>query len=69
MTEYRLDEMSVKDLLALRDQVDSAIRACIARSRAEATAKPVGSENVFDLERERDAWTARKVINGGRSPA
>lgn len=66
LTEFRLDEMSVKDLLALRDRVDGAIRAAIARSRMETVNKPVATENVVDLERERDAWAARKAINGGR---
>lgn len=66
LTEFRLDEMSVKDLLALRDRVDGAIRAAIARSRMETVNKPAVTENVVDLERERDAWAARKAINGNR---
>lgn len=58
-----LATMSVKELRALRARVDDAIRAQIAKSRAEFQAKtlPVDpAAQPIDLERERDLWKARR---------
>ena len=64
--DAELEMMSVKELQDLRDSVDEAIRTAIRQARPElkaATAPP----KMIDLERERDAWKARSVINGVRS--
>lgn len=53
----QLDGLSVKELQALRSEVDNAIRAAI-RAKNQAATKPPAAELV-DLERERDAWKAR----------
>ncbi len=64
MTDADLENLTVQDLRELRARVDDAIRAQIARSRPSAmmsgasVAAPAPS--VIDLERERDAWQARR---------
>jgi hypothetical protein len=64
MTDADLENLTVQDLRELRARVDDAIRAQIARSRptpmmsAATLAAPAPS--VIDLERERDAWQARR---------
>lgn len=60
--------MTVTELRDLRDRVDTAIRSAIARSRIErqqvlAPAAP-SAASIIDLERERDAWKARKAVTG-----
>jgi hypothetical protein len=63
MNNSDLESMTVSELMALRDRVDEAIRAEIARDRlSRAARKPDGggAPSVVDLERERDAWAARR---------
>ncbi len=64
MTDADLENLTVQDLRDLRARVDDAIRAQIARSRPTAMATVPGASaappSVVDLERERDAWQARR---------
>ena len=61
MTDAELEAMSVKDLRELRDLVDAAIRAHIAKLRSPlSTGGAAPAHMTIDLERERDAWQARK---------
>lgn len=63
MDECDLESMTVQELIELRNRVDEAIRAEIARDRrAREARKTVPGEvaPVIDLERERDAWAARR---------
>jgi hypothetical protein len=62
MTDAELENMTVEDLRALRDKVDDAIRAQIAKSRSASAPHASGAPapTVIDLERERDAWQARR---------
>ena len=59
----QLDQLSVKELQELREQVHTAIRAAI-RQRAEEKAKvatPVAKVPAkVDMAAERDAWMAAK---------
>ena len=55
-----LDDLSVRELRALKDAVDSAIRAAIARDRVARSVPEPSSQPVVDLERERDAWKAAR---------
>lgn len=65
MQQSELEQMTSKDLRALKDRIDIAIRAAIARSRAPAAAVPAAAAApTIDLERERDAWQARKRAGG-----
>lgn len=64
MQQSELEQMTSKDLRALKDRIDIAIRAAIARSRAPAAAAPAAAAPTIDLERERDAWQARKRAGG-----
>lgn len=64
MQQSELEQMTSKDLRALKDRIDIAIRAAIARSRAPAAAVPAAAAPTIDLERERDAWQARKRAGG-----
>lgn len=63
-TDTELRNMSVEDLRALKERVDAAIRAHIARSRqAQQSSSPEHKAEALpniDLERERDAWQARR---------
>jgi len=56
--------MSVRELRALRESVNEAIKSAMVRERSELKAKLEGRKpidlNEIDLERERDAWMARK---------
>ena len=54
-----LNNMTVVELRELRERIDIAIRAAIARSRVKVEAQPAAPPQI-DLERERDAWTARR---------
>lgn len=58
MNDAELGKLTVKELRDLRDRVDNAIRASIARSRhsAQNPASASGAPTTMDLERERDAW-------------
>ncbi len=64
MTDSDLETLTVQDLRELRARVDDAIRAQIARSRPTAMTSTAGlaapAPSVIDLERERDAWQARR---------
>lgn len=64
MTDADLENLTVQDLRDLRARVDDAIRAQIARSRPTAMATASGASapapSIIDLERERDAWQARR---------
>ncbi len=63
MDDRDLEILTVQELLALRDRVDGAIRAEIAKDRlARETRAPAPDDapQVIDLERERDAWAARR---------
>lgn len=64
MTDADLENLTVQDLRELRARVDDAIRAQIARSRpttmATASGATVAAPSIIDLERERDAWQARR---------
>jgi|LNFM01.1.fsa_nt_gb hypothetical protein len=65
MTDADLESLTVQDLRELRGRVDDAIRAQIARSRPTTTMVTASSSgapapSVIDLERERDAWQARR---------
>jgi len=66
MDQSELEQMSVKDLCALKDRVDDAIRAEIAKqrlAREQVTIKPSEEAvQLIDLERERDAWAARRKV-------
>lgn len=56
-----LERLPLKDLKALRGRIDEAIRAAIAKSRpVVVAAQPAGDAPKLDLEREREAWEARK---------
>jgi hypothetical protein len=61
----KLEDMTMAELRALKDAVDNAIRAAIARDRVERTqrAAPGAAVQPVDLERERDAWTAARKAN------
>lgn len=63
MKQSELERMSSKELRSLKDRIDAAIRASIARSRAPVAAEPAQPPTI-DLERERDAWQARKKAGG-----
>lgn len=65
MTSAELERMSLKELRLLKDRIDGAIRGAIARSRAPATAPADAAAPKIDLERERDAWKARRAASGG----
>lgn len=64
MTDADLESLTVQDLRELRARVDDAIRAQIARSRpttmASTASLAAAAPSVVDLERERDAWQARR---------
>lgn len=64
MTDADLESLTVQDLRELRARVDDAIRAQIARSRpaamVSAASLAAAAPSVVDLERERDAWQARR---------
>lgn len=64
MEQSELEQMSVKDLRALKDRIDDAIRSEIAKqrmAREQNTVKPAEeAAPLIDLERERDAWAARR---------
>lgn len=65
MQQSDLEQMSTKELKALKDRIDLAIRAAIARSRAPASAAATSEPlPTMDLERERDAWQARRKAGG-----
>ena len=61
-----LDDLTMSELRTLKDAVDAAIRAAIAKDRVEREQRTSGAQPAagpVDLERERDAWTAaRKLI-------
>lgn len=66
MTSAELERMSLKELRLLKDRIDSAIRAAITRSRsAPASPQAEAAAPKIDLERERDAWQARRAVSGG----
>lgn len=66
MTDAELGSMSVRDLRDLKQRVDDAIRSQIAKSRVAspmagpATVGGGAPPSIVDLERERDAWQARR---------
>ncbi len=63
MDDRDLEYLTVPELLALRDRVDEAIRAEIAKDRVSRETRRPGPDDappVIDLERERDAWAARR---------
>lgn len=66
MTSAELERMSLRELRLLKDRIDGAIRGAIARSRAPAPAAPATEAPApkIDLERERDAWKARRAASG-----
>ena len=65
MSDAELAGMSVDELRALKDKVDEAIRASIRRSRpSPVPVTSVEPHETIDLEQERDAWKARKVVGG-----
>ena len=62
MTDEELDKLSYRELLLLKERIELVIRAAI---RAKLAAKAITSTNTeanpnLDLERERDAWLARR---------
>lgn len=64
MDDAELNRMSLRELLELQAELHAGIRAAIRAKRlgvpmpASAGAGPAGQS--LDLERERDAWLARK---------
>jgi hypothetical protein len=57
-----LDTMSVRELMELQADIQAAVKAAIRQQneqRAMAAAPPAANK-VVDLERERDAWLARR---------
>ncbi len=64
MSDVELAGMSVEELRALKDQVDDAIRVAIRRSRPSPVPATAVAVPTIDLEQERDAWKARKVVGG-----
>ncbi|MDZ4842893.1 MAG: hypothetical protein SH859_12255 [Hyphomicrobium aestuarii] len=58
-----LDTLSVRELTELQEQVQNAIRLLIRQQnelRAAAKLAPVAKPVTIDLERERDAWLAKR---------
>jgi len=51
--------MSLRQLRALKDEVDQAIRAAIRKKQSAALPSPVAAKST-DLESERDAWLAKR---------
>ena len=62
MDDFQLEDMTVKELRQLKERVDTAIRAAIAKSRIQSQPK-LDDRPTTDLERERQAWEARKKID------
>lgn len=64
MYDCDLDSMTVQELKELRDRIDNAIRAEIAKDRVQRESRKLPAEAApppaIDLERERDAWAARR---------
>ena len=63
MDDLQLEELSVKELLVLKENVDAAIRAAIRRRtelKAAATGPIATAPVKVDLESERDAWMAAR---------
>lgn len=69
--DSRLEQLSVKELRQLSEDIKDAVRAAIRRSREEkergrAPIVAVSTEDQvpkpFSLEAERDAWLARKRV-------
>lgn len=59
MDDAQLNQLTVKELQVLKDQVDAAIRAAIRKKLSAKTPAPKKIEKI-DLERERDAWLLAK---------
>lgn len=66
MDDSELAKLTVKELRALNERIELAIRAAIrakqADKRATGVAHPAvaAAPTVIDLERERDAWLASR---------
>ena len=60
--DTQLDQLTVKQLHALKDAIEVAIRAQIRakRSPQAATAAVAASPPKMDIERERDAWLSAR---------
>lgn len=62
VTDFNLESLSVRELMELQDAIKLAVRG-ILRQQNERRAAPVTAASrplAVDLERERDAWLARK---------
>jgi hypothetical protein len=60
MEGAELDQMTTVELRALKDRIDTAIRAAIAKRRIEKSGVAERPMGVVDLEKDRDAWMARR---------
>ena len=63
MNDAKLELLSVKELRELRANIDVAIRSRIARDRLERAPK-IEVTKPIDLERDAEAWKARRMISG-----
>ena len=66
MDDVQLEMMTAKELRELRSNIDAAIRSKIANNRVERSPK-IEAVKTIDLERDANAWKARRMINGSRS--
>lgn len=71
LDKLQLDQMSLSDLRELKSEIEDAIRAIIRSNNAKVAnpaATPVAQAAAppsrVDLERERDAWMAKKMSAG-----
>jgi hypothetical protein len=61
VTNAELDKLTVKELRALNEQIEVAIRAAIRAKRTGVNgAHAAPAEKAIDLEKERDAWLAAR---------
>jgi hypothetical protein len=63
VNDVQLEMMSVKQLRELRTTIEAAIRAKIASTRVQRLPK-VEAVKTIDLERDANAWKARRMVNG-----
>ena len=63
MDQIQLDQLSLNELRQLKDNIDNAIRAQIRAKmamKANPSAAAIVARPPVDLERERDAWIAKR---------